>query len=54
MNVDNLNTKSVPELRDELDRLERELEYQMHHGRIAELQERISELEEELARRKEG
>ena len=49
-----LSGKTEEELRDELDRLERELEYQMHHGRIAELQERISELEEELARRKEG
>ncbi len=49
-----LSEKNEEELRDELDRLERELEYQMHHGRIAELQERISELEKELARRKEG
>ena len=48
-----LSNKSVQELHAELKRLEHELDYQVHHKRINELQERIDAIEEELKRRKE-
>lgn len=46
-----LSAHTDTELRAELDRLEHELDYQVHHKRIAELQENISEIEAELKRR---
>ena len=46
-----LEAMRVPELWAELDRLEAELDYQVSHKRIAELQERIEEVENELAKR---
>lgn len=48
-----LSNKSVQELHAELERLEHELDYQVHHKRINELQERIDAVEEELKRREE-
>lgn len=48
-----LSNKSVQELHAELERLEHELDYQVHHKRINELQERIDAIEEELKRREE-
>ena len=46
-----IEVMSVPELWAELDKLEAELDYQVHHKRIAELQERITAVENELASR---
>ena len=46
-----LEAMSVPELWAELDKLEAELDYQVHHKRIAELQGRIDAVEDELASR---
>ena len=45
--------KSTQELHIELERLEHELDYQVHHKRIAELQECIEAIEAELKKRDE-
>ncbi len=44
--------KSVCELQAELEELERELDYQVSHKRLAYLRERIGEIEAELSKRK--
>lgn len=51
--MEDLSNKTTQELHAELERLERELDYQVHHKRINELQERIDAVEEELKRREE-
>ena len=45
--------KNLFELQAELDRLEHELDYQVHHKRIAELQTNIEAIEAEIQRRTE-
>ncbi len=50
----NCSDKSTQELQTELERLEHELDYQVHHKRIAELQERIEAIENEIQRRNEN
>ncbi len=47
----NDNEKSVQGLIAELEELEKELDYQVSHKRIAELQNRIAEIEDELKNR---
>lgn len=49
--MEDLSNKTVQELHAELERLEHELDYQVHHKRINELQERIGAIEEELKKR---
>jgi uncharacterized membrane protein len=51
--VNDYSSKSIKELHTELDRLEHELDYQVHHKRIAELQECIEAIEAELKKRDE-
>lgn len=49
--MEDYSEKSTQELQTELERLECELDYQVHHKRIAELQACIEAIETELNKR---
>lgn len=49
--MEEISAKTTQELHAELERLEHELDYQVHHKRINELQERIGVIEEKLKKR---
>lgn len=49
--MEEISAKTTQELHAELERLEHELDYQVHHKRINELQEQIGAIEEKLKKR---